>query len=83
MSARSWRTPTTQIPMTSRIDVAARLDMEQFVASLAPGDGEIAELRLLEGREIEDIASELDMRRNAVDQALYRVRKRLLEWLAD
>jgi RNA polymerase sigma factor (sigma-70 family) len=64
-------------------DVAARLDMEQFVLSLPPGDGEVARLRMLQGREIDEIAAELDMKRNAVDQALYRVRKKLVAWLED
>ena len=64
-------------------DVAARLDMEEFVLSLPAGDGAVARLRILQGREIDEIAAELDMRRNAVDQALYRVRKKLVAWLED
>jgi RNA polymerase sigma factor (sigma-70 family) len=64
-------------------DVVARLDMEAFVASLPPGDGEVARLRILRGREIEEIAAELGMKRNAVDQALHRVRTRLVAWLED
>jgi DNA-directed RNA polymerase specialized sigma24 family protein len=63
--------------------IAARLDMEAFVDSLPPGDGAVARLRILRGREIEEIAADLGMKRNAVDQALYRVRKRLVAWLED
>ena len=61
--------------------VAAHLDLEAFVASLPPGDAEVARLRLLEGREIDEIAAETGKARNAVDQSLWRIRGKLREWL--
>jgi DNA-directed RNA polymerase specialized sigma24 family protein len=62
-------------------DVAAVIDVGSFVDSLPPGDGEIARLRMLEQREIEDIARETGKTRNAVDQALFRVRREWKRWL--
>ncbi len=61
--------------------VAAQLDMEAFAASLPPGDGEVARRRMLEGREIDEIAAETGKTRNAVDQSLFRIRGKLREWL--
>lgn len=63
-------------------EVEAQLDMEAFVASLPPGDGEVARLRVLEGKEIAEIAAETGKSRNAVDQSLFRIRGKLREWLA-
>ena len=62
-------------------EVAAHLDMEAFVASLSPGDGEVARLRMLEGKEIDEIAADTGKTRNAVDQSLFRIRGKLRGWL--
>jgi RNA polymerase sigma factor (sigma-70 family) len=63
-------------------DVATRLDLEAFVASLPPGDGEIARLRFIELLEIDQIAEATGKQRNAVDQALYRIRRKWTAWNA-
>jgi DNA-directed RNA polymerase specialized sigma24 family protein len=42
----------------------------------------VAVLRWLRGLEIEDVARELGIERNAVDQALYRARRRLRGMMA-
>jgi len=63
-------------------DVDARYDLERALTDLAEGDGEVARLRYLDGLEIEEIASRLSKTRNAVDQSLYRSRKKLQELLA-
>jgi RNA polymerase sigma factor (sigma-70 family) len=62
-------------------DVETRYDLERALAEIPEGDREIARLRYLEGAEIEDIAQRLGKKRNAVDQALFRSRKRLQELL--
>jgi RNA polymerase sigma factor (sigma-70 family) len=61
-------------------EVASRLDLEAFVASLPPGDGEIARLRFIELLEIDQIAEATGKQRNAVDQALYRIRRQWTAW---
>jgi RNA polymerase sigma factor (sigma-70 family) len=62
-------------------DADTRYDLERALALLSEGDAEIARLRFLQGLEIDEIAEELAKKRNAVDQALHRSRKKLQELL--
>ena len=62
-------------------DVDLQLSLEAFVATLPPGDGEVARLWLLEGLEIDEIAERLDKLPNALYQARSRINARLREWL--
>jgi RNA polymerase sigma factor (sigma-70 family) len=62
-------------------DVVVDVTLEQFVATLPPGDGEVAALLYLEGLEPGEIAERLGKERNAVYQATYRIRGKLREWL--
>jgi len=62
-------------------EVVAEVTLEQFVATLPPGDGEIAALLYLEGLEAGEIAERLGKEPNAVHQATSRNKKRLQEWL--
>ena len=57
------------------------LDLETFVATLPPGDAEVARLWLLEGLEPDEIAERLGKKPNAVYQARSRITERLREWL--
>jgi RNA polymerase sigma factor (sigma-70 family) len=57
-------------------------DLGVLFAELPAGDREVAELRYLEGLEIEQVAEELGKTRNAIDQALWRIHKRLREDIA-
>ena len=61
--------------------VVIEVTLEQFVATLPPGDGEIAELYYLDGLEPGEIAERVDKNPNAVYQAISRNKKRLQEWL--
>ncbi len=63
-------------------EVETRYDLERALAKLPAGDREVATLRLVEGDEIEHIATRLGKKRNAVDQALHRACKVLREELA-
>jgi len=62
-------------------DVELQLTLEGFVASLPPGDGEVARLWLLERLENDQIAARLDKKPNALYQARSRINQRLREWL--
>jgi DNA-directed RNA polymerase specialized sigma24 family protein len=62
-------------------DVVMQLTLEEFVATLPPGDGEIARLWLLERLENEQIADRLGKNPNAIYQARHRVIGRLKQWL--
>ena len=62
-------------------DVELQLSLEAFVATLPPGDGEVARLWLLEGLEIDEIAERLGKLPNALYQARSRINARLREWL--
>jgi len=62
-------------------DVELQLTLEEFVASLPPGDGEVAQLWLLEGLEYDQIGARLDKKPNALYQARSRINQRLWEWL--
>jgi DNA-directed RNA polymerase specialized sigma24 family protein len=62
-------------------DVAMQVTLEGFVATLPPGDGEVARLWLLEGLESDQIAERLGKEPNAVYQARHRINPRLRKWL--
>ena len=62
-------------------DVDLHLTLEEFVATLPSGDGEVASLWLLEGLESDQIAERLGKEPNAVYQARFRITPRLREWL--
>jgi RNA polymerase sigma factor (sigma-70 family) len=61
--------------------VDERVGLQQMLAALPGREREVLEMRYLDGREIEDIAADLGITRNAVDQALFRGRRRLRELL--
>ena len=63
------------------VEVVIEVTLEQFVATLRPGDGAIAELYYLDGLEPGEIAERVDKKPNAVYQAISRNKKRLQEWL--
>ena len=63
--------------------VVVDVTLEQFVATLPPGDGEVATLTFLEGLEPGEIATRLDKKPNAVYQAIHRNAKKLREWLEE
>jgi RNA polymerase sigma factor (sigma-70 family) len=62
-------------------DPSERIALKQMLADLPPRAREVLELRYLDGLEIVQIAERLGMTRNAVDQALFRGRRRLKELL--
>jgi RNA polymerase sigma factor (sigma-70 family) len=57
--------------------IEAELDAGRLLDGLPPREREVAILCWLRGLEIEDVARELGIERNAVDQALHRARRRL------
>jgi DNA-directed RNA polymerase specialized sigma24 family protein len=61
--------------------VVVDVTLEQFVATLPPGDGWVAALLYLEGMEPAEIAERLDKKPNAVYQAISRNKAKLREWL--
>ena len=61
--------------------VLVELTLEQFVATLPPGDGAVAGLYYLEGLDPGEIAERLDKKPNAVYQAISRNKLKLQEWL--
>ena len=64
--------------------VIVDLTLEQFVATLPPGDGEVGALYYLEGGlEPNEIAGRLEKNPNAVYQAISRNKARLREWLEE
>ena len=63
--------------------VIVDVTLEQFVATLPPGDGEVGALSYLEGLEPGEIAERLDKKPNAVYQAISRNKARLREWLEE
>jgi RNA polymerase sigma factor (sigma-70 family) len=64
-------------------DVVIDVTLEQFVATLPPGDGEVARLTYLEGLEPGEIAERLGKEPNAIYQAIHRNKRRLREWLEE
>ena len=63
--------------------VIVDLTLEQFVATLPSGDGEVGALYYLEALEPAEIAERLDKKPNAVYQAISRNRARLRAWLEE
>ena len=63
--------------------VVVDVTLEQFVATLPHGDGEVAALTFLEGLEPGEVATRLDKKPNAVYQAIHRNAKKLREWLEE
>ena len=63
--------------------VVVDLTLEQFVATLPPGDGEVGALYYLEALEPAEIAERLDKKPNAVYQAISRNKAKLREWLEE
>ena len=61
--------------------VVLDVTLEQFVATLPSGDGEIAALTYLEGLEPGEIAERTGKKPNAVYQAISRNKRKLREWL--
>jgi len=59
-----------------------RLTLDALFAGLSEREQRIFTLRYLDGVEIEQIAEQFGMQRNAVDQALYRGHKKLGELIA-
>ena len=57
------------------------ISLEQILRDLPHREREVLEMRYLDGCEIADIARALGTTRNAVDQALFRGRRRLRELL--
>ncbi|MCZ7588248.1 MAG: hypothetical protein M5U27_05165 [Gaiella sp.] len=57
------------------------MTLEQFVATLAPGDGAVGALYYLEGLEPGEIAEQLDKKPNAVYQSISRNKEKLRKWL--
>ncbi len=64
-------------------DVVLGVTLEQFVATLPPGDGEVARHSYVEGLEPAEIAERLDKKPNAVYQAISRNKAKLREWLEE
>jgi DNA-directed RNA polymerase specialized sigma24 family protein len=63
--------------------VVLGVTLEQFVATLPPGDGEIAALTYLEGLEPGEVAERTGKKANAVYQAISRNKQKLREWLEE
>jgi RNA polymerase sigma factor (sigma-70 family) len=55
----------------------SELDVHQLLDGLPEREREVVLLCWLRGREIADVAREVGIERNAVDQALHRARQRL------
>lgn len=73
-----WDPASNEDPYAN-VDEADRL--RDLFAELAEGDRAVAELRYLEGLEHDEIAERLGKTRNAVDQALWRIHRKLREGL--
>jgi RNA polymerase sigma factor (sigma-70 family) len=58
-------------------------ELAQWFAELSEGERRVCELRYLRGLEPDEIAHELGMTRNAVDQRLFQARKRLREIIGE
>jgi RNA polymerase sigma factor (sigma-70 family) len=64
-------------PSDGYVAVDDRSLLEELFADLPQAEREVAWLRFAEGLEIEEIARRLHKTRNAVDQALFRIRNRV------
>lgn len=73
--------PADPAGQDGHLSVEDRLSVEALLDRLPPGDRRVMAERYLAGREIQAIADDLDMSRNAVDQALWRGRRALREAL--
>ena len=62
-------------------EVVSRGWVEWVVSQLDGNDGECSPVRYRDGLEPDEIAAELGMQRNAVDQALHRGRAKIRELL--
>jgi RNA polymerase sigma factor (sigma-70 family) len=67
----------------SEPDLAGDDLLERLFAELPERARQVATLRYLHGYEIEEIAAELGIERNAVDQALHRAHRALRETLSE
>jgi RNA polymerase sigma factor (sigma-70 family) len=65
------------------VAVEERLAIGALLEALPPRDREVMHRRYLDGCEIDQIAEDLSMTRNAVDQALWRGRRALREGWTD
>jgi RNA polymerase sigma factor (sigma-70 family) len=70
-------------PDTDIAGVEERDWLESLFAHLPKREREVMRLRYLEGYTIEEIARQLEISRNAVDQALHRARRRLAHLMGD
>ena len=59
------------------IAIEDTVELVRLFEGLTGAEREAVELRYLEGREITEIAEELGIERNAVDQVLFRARKKI------
>ena len=64
-------------------DPVGRLALRELLDQVVGKDGKIGKMRYILGLEPDEIADQLAMKRNAVDQALSRVRKKLKESFDD
>ena len=69
-----WDVPSGDDPYA---DWEQRHDVAALLAELPAGEREVAELRYLEGLDIDQVAERLGKSRNAVDQALWRAHGKL------
>lgn len=77
-----WTVPATEEFIDDVAgEVVARLDVEEFVDSLPPGDSEVARMTMLEQMEIDQIADATGRQSNAVYQARIRIRREWKKWL--
>jgi RNA polymerase sigma factor (sigma-70 family) len=76
----SWDSTSPDDPFAA---VEADYDLHQIFQLLPAGDREVAELRYRRLLEIDEIAAQLGKTRNAVDQALWRIHRRLRTLLDD
>jgi RNA polymerase sigma-70 factor (ECF subfamily) len=70
-------------PGSDDLDLPGHEWLERLFAELPERQRQVCELRYLRGLEIEEIAAELGIERNAVDQALHRAHARLRAMLPE
>jgi RNA polymerase sigma factor (sigma-70 family) len=73
--------PEDGIAADDPTDVVSDLYLSDLLVEIDGRDGTVARARYIDGLEPDEIAAALGMKRNAVDQALWRVRKKLREGL--
>lgn len=76
--------PDIQVPVDDPglEEAERRLDWEQLTAALPDRARTVIRMRVIEGMDISQIAEELGMTRNAVDQAIHRAVRQLHDQLA-